>query len=414
MDGLWRGCGRLLGGGLLGLLMLSALSLSAMASEADVTALSAGNTAFAVDLYRTQCQQPGNLFCSPYSVSVALAMTYGGARGTTAEQMAKALRFTLPPERLHPAFRELADTLTSRAKPPADQGGTGFQLNVANALWGQRGMAFLPAYLSLMEQAYQGGLRQVDFATAPEPARQTINGWVAEQTKQRILDLVPAGQITPDTRLVLTNAVYFLASWAAPFSARATTDAPFTLVDGKQVTVPTMHRTGPMGYAAGEGWQAVGLPYVGEQLAMVAIVPEAGTWPAFEQKLTAEHLTGCLAALKRRAVRLAMPRFQATSAMELRAALSSLGMPLAFGGGADFSGMTGTRELSISAVLHKAFVKVNEEGTEAAAATAVVMGRTAIPTDLPQVSLDRPFLFAIVDRPTGAVLFMGRVMNPVG
>jgi len=414
MHGLWGGFGRVLGGGLLGLLVLSAAGPSAAASEADVTALSAGNTAFAVDLYQTQCKQPGNLFCSPYSVSVALAMTYGGARGTTAEQMAKALRFTLPPERLHPAFRELADTLTSRAKLPADQAGTGFQLNVANALWGQRGMEFLPAYLSLMEQEYRGGLRQVDFATAAEPARKTINGWVADQTKQRILDLVPAGQITPDTRLVLTNAIYFLASWAAPFSARATTDAPFTLVDGKTVTVPMMHRTGAMGYAQGEGWQAVALPYVGEQLAMVAIVPEAGSWPAFEEKLSAAQFGQCLTSLRKRPVRLAMPRFQATSAMELRSALSSLGMPIAFGGGADLSGMTGTRELSISAVLHKAFVKVNEEGTEAAAATAVVMGKTAIPTDLPKVSLDRPFLFAIVDRPTGAVLFMGRVMNPVG
>jgi serpin B len=378
----------------------------------EVSDLVAGNTAFALDLYQVLRQQAGNLFYSPYSLSLALAMTYAGARGETEAQMAEAMHYTLPQARLHPAFAALSEALASRGEGAAGREGEGFRLNVANALWGQEDYAFLASFLDLLDRAYGAGLRRVDFVQAPEEARRTINDWVAEQTEDRITDLIPDGVIDTLTRLVLTNAIYFNAAWAEPFDEGMTQEGPFYLLDGGQVAVPMMRQTTSLGYASDSGYQVVELPYDGHELSMVILLPDAGEFEAFEASLDAPTLEAILDTRAYQQVALSMPSFEFSAKFRLDDALSALGMVDAFTEAADFSGMTGSRELFLSAVLHQAFVSVDEAGTEAAAATAVVAKLTAAPTEPVVVTVDRPFLFLIRDLETGAVLFLGRVVDP--
>ena len=384
-------------------------------SEADLEELARGNAGFALALYQAVRGNSGNLFYSPYSISVALAMTYAGARGETARQMAEVLRFTLPPERLHPAWNALDLELASRSQQVADEKEKRFSLHVANALWGQAGYRFLPDFLDLLAENYGAGMRLVDFGKDPEAAHQTINRWVSDQTKKRIQDLIPAGVVSPLTRLVLTNAIYFDAAWQHPFPKEATHDAPFTRLDGSRVQVPMMRKSAPFGCAKGEGYQAVELPYVGRQLAMVVLLPDAGEFAAFEGSLDAARLEGILEDLEGQEVALTLPKFRFETPLGLAKILADMGMPDAFSPGqADFSGMDGAKDLFIQDVLHKAFVAVDEAGTEAAAATAVVIGLTAMPATPVEVTVDRPFLFLIRDRETGAILFLGRVLDPSG
>jgi serpin B len=382
------------------------------ASAGEVAELVAGNTAFALDLHQVLRQQDGNLFYSPYSLSLALAMTYAGARGETEAQMADAMHYTLSQARLHPAFAALSQALASRGEGAAGREGEGFRLNVANALWGQEGYDFLAEFLDVVDRAYGAGLRRVDYVGAPDEARQTINDWVANETEDRIRDLIPEGVIDALTRLVLTNAIYFNAAWAEPFEEDMTRDGPFHLLDGDQVSVPLMHGTSSFGYARGQGYQAVELPYDGHQLSMVILLPDAGEFEAFEATLDAPALETVLDGLAYESVALAMPRFEFSAKFRLEEALAALGMVDAFTGAADFSGMTGNRDLFLSAVVHQAFVSVDEAGTEAAAATAVVASLTAAPAEPLEVTVDRPFLFLIRDLETGAVLFLGRVLDP--
>jgi serpin B len=380
------------------------------ASAADLEALVGGNRAFALELYQALREQEGNLFYSPYSISMALAMTYAGARTGTEAQMAEVLHFSLPQAQLHPAFNALDLTLAERGEGAGGRGG--FQLNVANALWGQAGYPFLPEFLDLLGRNYGAGLRLLDFAADAEAARLTINDWVAEQTEDRIQDLIPPGVLGAATRLVLTNAIYFNAAWAQPFEASATQDEAFHLLDGGQVTVPMMHQTESFGYLAGDGYQAVELPYEGHELSMVILLPDEGGFEAFEAGLDAAQVEAILQETSDRQVALALPRFEFEAQFSLADTLGAMGMPDAFSDQANFSGMTGTRDLFISAVIHKAFVAVDEEGTEAAAATAVVMVEGAMPAEPLEVRVDRPFLFLIRDIQTGTVLFLGRVMDP--
>ncbi len=382
------------------------------AGPEELAELGAGNTAFALDLYQVLRQQEGNLFFSPYSLSLALAMTYAGARGETEAQMARTMHYTLPPARLHPAFASLSEALASRGEGAAGREGEGFRLNVANALWGQEGYDFLSSFLDLTDRYYGAGLQRVDFMAAPEEARQTINDWVADETEDRITDLIPQGVIDTLTRLVLTNAIYFNAAWAEPFEESLTREGPFYLLDGAQVSAPMMHQTSSFGYSQGQGYQAVQLPYDGHQLSMVILLPEAGEFEALEASLDTAGLQAILGALAYQQVALTMPRFEFSAQFRLDEALSALGMVDAFTDAADFSGMTGSRELFLSAVLHKAFVSVDEAGTEAAAATAVVASLTSAPSEPVEVTLDRPFLFLIRDLQTDTVLFWGRVVDP--
>jgi serpin B len=381
---------------------------------ADSGALAAGNTEFALDLYEQLRGEDKNLFFSPYSISVALTMAYAGARGQTERQMADALHYTLPQDTLHPAFNALDLELASRGGGARGRGGEPFRLHVANALWGQSGYSFLPDFLDLLARNYGAGMRLLDFRTRPEPSRIEINGWVADQTEQRIKDLIPTGVITTATRLVLTNAIYFDAAWESTFKEEATHPGEFTCLDGAEVSVDMMHQSHDFLYGEGDGYQAVELPYDGRELAMVVLLPTEGRFAEFEESLGAEELSAILGGLAPNEVRLTMPRFKYESAFQLKDALSAMGMADAFvPGTADLSGMDGTRNLFIQQVVHKALVRVDEEGTEAAAATAVVVGMLAAPPQrVVEMAVDHPFIFLIRDLKTGTILFVGRVLDP--
>ncbi len=385
-------------------------------SETDLALLVEGNSAFAFDLYQALREEGGNLFYSPYSISLALVMTYAGARGETAQQMADTLHFILSQDRLHPAFNSVDIELSQRGKGAKGKDGEGFRLNIVNAIWGQEGYKFLSGFLDLLAENYGAGLRILDFANVPEESRITINNWVSDQTEGRIEDLIPQGLIDVLTRLVLTNAIYFNAAWQNPFSEDMTHDGPFYLLDGGEVTVPMMRQTEWFGYAEGDGYQAVELPYDGRELSMVLLLPRAGQFEAFEASLDAQRVDAIVKDLEFRRVTLTMPKFEFESDFSLGETLAAMGMPDAFlWGVADFSGMTGNRDLFIGGVIHKAFVSVDEAGTEAAAATALVMP-TAGPPEEPEepveITVDRPFIFLIRDIDTGSILFIGRVVNP--
>ncbi len=381
-------------------------------NEADLVTLVDGNSTFAFDLYQALREADGNLFYSPYSISLALAMTYAGARGETAQQVADTLHFILPQDRLHPAFNSVDIELSQRGKGAKGEDGEGFRLNIVNAIWGQEGYKFLSGFLDVLAENYGAGLRILDFANAPEESRITINNWVSDQTEGRIEDLIPQGLIDTLTRLVLTNAIYFNAAWQNPFSEDMTDDGPFYLLDGGEVTVPMMKQTEMFGYADGDEYQAVELPYDGRELSMVILLPQAGQFEAFEGSLDSQRVDRIVKGLEHKRVALTMPKFEFESDFSLRETLAAMGMPVAFLGGADFSGMTGNRDLFIADVIHKAFVSVDEAGTEAAAATAVVMPRAMPPGEIVEVTADRPFVFLIHDIETGAILFVGRVVSP--
>jgi len=378
---------------------------------ADVIKAADGNTAFAADLYQALRDDGGNLFYSPLSISIALAMTYAGARGETAEQMAATMHYDLAQPELHAAFNSLDLLLASRGEGAKGKDGKGFRLNVVNEIWGQRDYHFETAYLDTIAVNYGAGVRLVDYVKEPEDSRKIINRWVSDQTEERIKDLIPAGVIDSLTRLVLTNAVYFNAAWANPFAKEATHAGDFLCADGSTVEKQMMAGSESFGYAAGDGWQVVELPYDRNELAMDIILPDEGEWAAFEDGWTAEQLAEMLGEVQYQQVQLTMPKFEFTGEFSLGRTLAAMGMPIAFSGDADFSGITGNRDLHIGEVIHKSFVAVDEAGTEAAAATAVVMRLTAMPAEPVVVNVDRPFVFVIRDLETGVVLFMGRVVQ---
>jgi serpin B len=380
-------------------------------TASQLAALVNGNSAFAFNLYQQLTKtNTGNMFYSPYSISTALGMTYAGANGDTATQMAKALNFTLPQSQLHPAFNDLALQLASRGQGASGTNGKSFALNIANALWCEKTYNFLPDFLNTLGQNYGAGVNLLDFVNSPEPSRITINNWVSNETNDKINNLIPAGAITPQTRLVLTNAIYFDAAWQNPFSADKTKNGAFNLRDGSTVSVPMMNNEGSYGYTKGSGYQAVELPYSGNQVAMDIIMPDAGNFTKFESGMTADSISDIIGNLQNGSLSLTMPKFNFDSSFSLNDALSALGMPISFSDQADFSGMTGNKDLTIADVVHKAFVAVDEQGTEAAAATGVVMSATAMMQN--SLTINQPFIFVIRDMQTGSILFVGRVMNP--
>jgi serpin B len=378
----------------------------------DISSLVDGNSAFAFNLYRILSEEEGNLFFSPYSISAALAMTYAGARGDTEKQMAVALQFYLSQNQLHPAFNFLDQELASRGDGAEGKDGEGFRLNIVNAIWGQKDYAFLVSFLDTLAENYGAGLRIVDFINKTEPSRITINDWVSDETEGRIKDLIPQGTISQLTRLVLTNAIYFNAAWQYPFEELATSPGVFCLLNGEEVTVPMIAQQESFAYAEGDNYRAIELPYDGQELSMVIILPDSGQFKTFEESMDYEQVKGIIENLKGQEVMLKMPKFEFDASFSLKKALTDMGMPVAFTEGADFSGMIGKQDLHINDVIHKAFVSVDEVGTEAAAATAVIMDLTAMPETPVEVTLNQPFIFLIRDIETGAILFIGRVMNP--
>jgi serpin B len=391
-------------------------------SQSDLEALVAGNNTFAFDAYQ-MLKDNGNIFYSPYSISLALAMTYAGARDSTEQQMADTLHYNLPQELLHPSFNSLNTELSQRGQGAQDTTGQGFKLNIVNAIWGQRDYVFLQSFLDTLAENYGAEIRLLDFMNAPESSRITINDWVSNQTEGKISDLIPQGTINTLTRLVLTNAIYFNTAWQNTFSKDLTYDGIFHLLNGNEVTVPMMHQTEQFTYTKGSDYVAVELPYDGNQISMLILLPQTGKFTEFEESLDAAKVDDILQNLKPRRVGLTMPKFEFNSSFNLNETLSKLGMPLAFTPTppsgicskdyADFSGMDGRCDLYISNVIHKAFVSVDESGTEAAAATAVVMVTSSAPIgEIVSLVIDRPLIFLIRDIQTGTILFIGRVMNP--
>jgi serpin B len=381
------------------------------ANNSDRTEAVKGSNAFAIDLYAQLRAQPGNLFFSPESISTAFAMAYAGARGQTATEMEHVFHFSLPPERLHPAMGALLSAMNSEHK--------GYELRVADALWAQQDANFLEGYLKLVQSDYGAGFHRVDFKTSPEGVRATINQWVEQQTNNKIQNLLQPGVLTPVTRLVLTNAIYFKGNWQDQFDKDSTQNEEFHLSAAQFVMAPLMHRTGSYLYYDGGSFQALELPYASNEISMVVLLPkDTEGLPALEKSFTAAAASEWIQKLAPEdKVILTLPRFTMTQQFELSSVLATMGMPKAFSNAADFSGMTGKLDFTISAAIHKAFIDVNEQGTEAAAATAIVMRATAARMPIPEpppivFRADHPFLFLLRDEKTGGILFMGRVADP--
>jgi len=373
--------------------------------HSKLTDVVSGNTAFALNLYNQLRHTEGNLFCSPYSISTALAMTYAGARGRTAQQMAETLHFPLDHARLHPAFADLEKRLS------AVQSQGNILLKVANSLWLQSGYVFLDEFIDLLKECYGTPITPLDFQQI-EASRTKINTWVEERTQDKIKELIKPGHIDALTILVLVNAIYFKGDWAHPFDDNLTKDAPFWISADEKIETPMMSQKGKFGFAQRENLQILELPYAGQDLSMVVLLPkEVDGLAVLEDSLTLENLADWTGNLRESEVQVFLPRFKMSSSFELSSTLGSMGMSDAFDANADFSGMDGSRSLFISAVIHKAFVDVNEEGTEAAAATAVVMAR-GMPPHPATFRADHPFIFLIRDNASGSILFLGRVVDP--
>jgi serpin B len=373
--------------------------LSPAVDGRDLTNLVAGNTAFALALFAVlrEASPTGNVALGPYSISQALAMLYAGARGETATAMTEALRFGTDMGTFHPTFNGLDLELLSR--------NSDILLRNANQAWVRTGVEPNPQYLDVLTESYGAPLAAIDFRD-PESARATVNDWVAEVTEDKIPTLFPAGTIDGNTVMLLTNAMYMDAPWKYQFDPRSTAPRPFTLLDETSVQVPTMHYDEFLPSAAGDDWQAVELPYVGDEVSMVVVVP--GDLQAFEAELTPERLDAILGSLRDGGIHLSLPRFTFRYPAPLEAALRELGLGTLFDA-PDLSGM-GIGDVAVSAVQHEVFIEVDEEGTRAAAATGVAVATSHGPT----VTVDRPFLFFVVDQPTRSVLFLGRVLDPRG
>jgi len=369
------------------------------------------NNSFALDIYKRYCPSDTNIFFSPYSISSALAMTYEGARGKTAEEMAKVFYFPRDEKSRREGYLFLYGEINRKDKK--------YKLSTANALWVQKDYHFLNEYIGVVKKYYGGSVKNMDFKTRAEESRKEINRWVEKETNDKIKDIIPSGAINAITRLVLTNAVYFKGEWAKQFDSKKTRDEDFTVSAGKKVKVPMMERTGDEAvfpYAEDSAAQILEMPYSGDDLSMLVLLPKNGDMKKLENFLSVKKLQEWKGSVKKQRVDVFFPKFKFETKYFMAKDLAEMGMAEAFSGSADFSGMTGQKDLCISRVIHQAFVEVNEEGTEAAAATAVIMKLTAMPSQQPPVPVfraDRPFIFIIQQKATGNMLFMGRVSNPL-
>ena len=364
--------------------------------------------AFTVDTYQALRTGDGNIFLSPASISYALGMTRSGARGATATEMDRVLHLPTDGTGAVAAYGDLMGVLDSE--------GRAHTLRLANRLYGQTGLAFRPEFLATVRDFFGGGFEQVDYRSDADGARRTINAWVSDRTEERIPELLASGTVNESTRLVLVNAIYFLGDWKTPFPAESTHPQDFHLTDTTTASVPMMNETASFGYAAADDVQILTMPYEGDELEMVVVLPAEDLGLAgLEARLTTGTLADWLAAPTRARVAVTLPKFEFTAEFQLGHTLAEMGMPTAFGDAADFSGMIDGGGLAIDNVVHKAYVRVDEKGTEAAAATGVTMRATSVMPAPPEVfTADRPFLFLIRHKPSGTVLFLGRVVDPRG
>jgi serpin B len=375
-------------------------------SEGEVASVAAGNTRFAFGLYEVVREKDGNVLFSPYSITLAMAMIRVGAQGETERQLAEGLHFTLSQVRFHPALNALSQTLDADDHDP-------FELRIANALWGQTGYPFRKEFLDTLAVHYGAGLRLIDFEDDPEQARVAINRWIDRTTNGRIPGALPRGSVGSDARFVLCNAIYFNAEWRLQFARQLTADELFHLGSGESVLVPMMRHDGPrmLRYAKGTGYQAVELPYKGDRVSMIVLLPDEGEGVAFERALDVARWEEITTALSVREVKLVMPKFRYADSVLLAGPLGALGMTDVFDSSAANLAGISEKPLFLQTAFHQAFIDVNEERTEAAASTVLVGAEPAL-EELVQVIVDRPFVFVIRERSTGTILFMGRVMDP--
>lgn len=375
---------------------------------ANVSSVVNANNRFAFDLYSKYKSNAGNIFFSPYSISTALAMTYEGARGKTAEEIQTVFHFPQDNDTRRSAFAEIYNEINRKDKK--------YNLTTANALWAQKDYQFLNDYFGLVEKYYGGNVTNLDFVNETEKSRIAINDWVEEQTNNKIKDLIPQGVLDSLTRLVLTNAIYFKGTWVRPFDKNNTREQDFRTSPGNTVKAQMMSLTGEetkFNYTETENLQILELPYSGEDLSMLVLLPKEDNLTSLEESLNTEKLSEWRDNLKEERVNVYLPKFKFETKYFMADTLKDMGMPTAFSENADFSGMTGKKDLLISKVIHQAFVEVNEEGTEAAAATGVIMGVTsAAPSRVKIFNADHPFIFIIQEKETGNILFLGRVSDP--
>jgi serpin B len=383
-------------------------------TDAQYAQLVAGSNQFGLSLLAEVMPPDENFIFSPTSAQVALAMTYAGARGTTADGMRTALSDTLPEGVYHTATNRMLIELLSRNRDPVKVGNDTkrIELSLADAIWTQRDLALEEPFLATLSREYDAGVSTVDFTTQFEPARHSINLWVEHKTHERIVELLPAGSIDSFTRLVLVNALYFYGSWATVFEPEATGPGSFTRLDGGTVSVPTMHGSEIYGaYAKTDEVEVAELPYLGEELRMTIVLPAVGQFAAVQAKVSASWLDEACAGIAPQTLSVSLPKFTIhPPTYSLKAGLAALGMETAFTEAADFSGITTQQNLFIDDVLQQAFIAVDEAGMEAAAATAVIMTLSGAPVTVPFV-VDRPFLFFVRDA-SGLVLFGGQVVDP--
>jgi len=396
-------------------LLLTVAFLGVIRSSAeDVSAVVNANNQFAFELYSKYKSNEGNIFFSPYSISTALAMTFEGARGKTADEMQSVFHFPKDEALRRNSFQQIYNEINKEDKP--------YMLKTANALWAQEGYTFLDSYFSLIKQYYGGNATNLDFVNKAEESRLTINNWAEEQTNNKIKDLIPSGSLGPLIRLIITNAVYFKGTWFIQFDKTKTVEKDFKVSPGKTVKAMMMTLTGERAkfpYDETEDLQVLELPYQGQELSMLILLPKEGTMDSLEASLNAQRISEVRNSLKNERVNVYLPRFKFETKYFMKETLVGMGMPTAFtlgvdfGGKADFSGMTGKKDLNIDQVIHKAFVEVNEEGTEAAAVTAVMtIAGSALPPKIKIFNADHPFIFVIQEKATGNILFLGRVSDP--
>jgi serpin B len=390
-------------------------------ASTDLDALVDGNSTFAWNLYKQVIkEEKGNVFFSPYSISSAFAMVSAGAKGKTATEMANTMSFVLPQSSLHKAFNGLDQELALRCKNGLDSNGDPLKLNIANALWGERSETFIPDFLKLLAVNYGAGTHQMNFMGAPEESRKEINDWVAEQTNQKIKDLLTPGAINDYTRLVLTNAIYFNAAWSQKFDPDSTKDDDFKLIDGKVIKVPLMRRAPRMGgtldglFVSNDTYQIAAIPYSGNELSLLVILPNEGKFYEVEKALDVPKIKEMITGLYSTLLMVELPKLELDKELNLKKILREMGMSYAFDSSrADFTGMSNSSGLCIDGAIHKAYVKMNEEGTEAAAATGISVAGGLGGPSIVDFIVNRPYIFLISDDVTGSILFLGRVMNPL-